>query len=54
MSAVDSASGVPARSETAMRAWVAPRSATSTTPADWLNASTVGGRPPVDVLPPAS
>ena len=54
MSPARSASGVPARSLTATRAWVAPRSATRTTPALWLNASTVGGRPPVEALPPAS
>ena len=53
-SAARSASGVPARSLTATRACVAPRSATRTTPASWLKASTVGGRPPVDALPPAS
>ena len=39
---------------TARREWVAPRSAASTTPASWLKARTVGGRPPVDALPPAS
>src|SRR4051794_29027883 len=53
-SAAISLSGVPARSLTATRACVAPRSATSTTPAAWLKARTVGGRPPVDALPPAS
>ena len=54
MSNVVSASGAPARSDTTRREWVAPRSATSTTPAPWLKASTVGGRPPVEALPPAS
>ena len=49
-----SASGVPPRSQTASRECVAPRSATSTTPALRLKASTVGGRPPVEALPPAS
>ncbi len=49
-----SASGCAARSLTARREWVAPRSAASTTPASRLKASTVGGRPPVDALSPAS
>ena len=48
-----SASGAPARSLAASRECVAPRSATSTTPARWLNVSRVGGRPPVEALPPA-
>ena len=54
MSNASSASGVPARSLAARRECVAPRSATSTTPARWLNVSSVGGRPPVEALPPAS
>ena len=49
-SAARSASGVPPRSLTATRACVAPRSATRTTPASRLNASTVAGRPPVEAL----
>ena len=42
----------PARSLTARRAWVAPRSATRTTPASRLKARTFGGRPPVESCRP--
>ena len=54
MSNASSASGAPARSLAARRECVAPRSATSTTPARWLKVSSVGGRPPVEAVPPAS
>ena len=46
------ASTSPARSVTATREWVAPRSPASTTPASPLNASIVGRRPPVEALSP--
>ena len=44
----------PPRLVTARRAWVAPRSAASTTPASSLKANVIGGRPPVESLSPAS
>ena len=47
MSSPSSASDSPPRSVSARRAWVAPRSAASTTPALWLKLSTWAGRPPV-------
>ena len=43
----------PARSVTATRECVAPRSAASTTPALRLKAKVFGGRPPVEALAPA-
>ena len=54
MSPRDSASGVPAKSATAIREWVAPTSATRMIPPSRLNARTVGLRPPVDGASPAS
>ena len=48
MSSRVSASTSPARSVTATRECVAPRSAASTTPASRLNANVRGGRPPRD------
>src|ERR687898_570758 len=52
MSRVVWGSTCPPRSVTPTREWVAPRSPESTTPAPWLKASIVGGRPPVDWLSP--
>ena len=43
-----SASGTPARSQTARRPWRAPRSAARTTPTCSLKARATGGRPPLD------
>ena len=48
MSSASSAITVPARSVTARRACVAPRSAASTIPAPPLKLSSCGGRPPVE------
>ena len=52
MFSVSWASTPPARSVTATRVCVAPTSPASTTPTSLLNASIVGGRPPVDALSP--
>ena len=51
---ISSASGVPSRSLTAARHRLPSISATSTTPAEELNANVAGGRPPVDSTPVTS